>query len=119
MRIRLCRVEVSRVFLYGSGRGGGGEGGKLTLSVNQDARVSSVGAEEHRFFIGELVRFCGGCALGGIVDAFEKLFGGDTLAKEKKVEVERPEITVSRASSVAPRRHRRCRKHFFTCLQHR
>lgn len=66
-------------------RGGRGEGGgKLTLSVNQDARVSTVGAEEHRFFIGELARFCGGCALGGVVDAFEELFGGDTLAKKKK-----------------------------------
>lgn len=47
---------------------------ELTLAVNQDAGVSSVGAEKHGFFIGELVRFGGGCALGGIVDAFEKLF---------------------------------------------
>lgn len=55
---------------------------ELTLAVNQDTRVSSVGAEKHGFFIGKLFCLSGGCALGGIVDAFEKLFGRDALAEE-------------------------------------
>lgn len=92
---RGCEVVAGEQEMRGAfacaGGGGGGSVGflcrseddeELTLAVNQDTRVSSVGAEKHGFFIGKLFCLSGGCALGGIVDAFEKLFGRDGLAEE-------------------------------------